>query len=100
LRGVSLWKSLNTQKGSLPARKGGCKVMWRKCKYFREHLTTAIGVTFTSNILASGIGLFVNNPYCRGQGKSDKILETVLRMDALLNSIHENLVSSRPALPP
>jgi hypothetical protein len=26
-------------------------------------------------------------------GKSDKILETVLRMDALLNSIHENLVS-------
>ncbi|KAG9236460.1 putative C6 transcription factor [Amylocarpus encephaloides] len=27
----------------------------------------------------------------QGQGKSDKILETVLRMDALLNSIHENL---------
>jgi hypothetical protein len=26
------------------------------------------------------------------QGKSDKILETVLRMDSLLRSIHENLV--------
>lgn len=28
----------------------------------------------------------------RNQGKSDKILETVLRMDGLLRSIHENLV--------
>ena len=28
----------------------------------------------------------------RHQGKSDKILETVLRMDGLLRSIHENLV--------
>ncbi len=28
----------------------------------------------------------------RIQGKSDKILETVLRMDGLLRSIHENLV--------
>ncbi|EPE25849.1 Zn2/Cys6 DNA-binding protein [Glarea lozoyensis ATCC 20868] len=32
------------------------------------------------------------------QGKSDKILETVLRMDALLNSIHENLRSPHSAV--
>lgn len=32
----------------------------------------------------------------RNQGKSDKILETVLRMDGLLRSIHENLVRTAP----
>ncbi|CZR54162.1 related to C6 transcription factor [Phialocephala subalpina] len=34
------------------------------------------------------------------QGKSDQILETVLRMDNLLRSIHENLSTHRPSLIP
>ena len=34
----------------------------------------------------------------RNQGKSDKILETVLRMDGLLRSIHENLVRASLSL--
>ena len=36
--------------------------------------------------------ILANKQISRNQGKSDKILETVLRMDGLLRSIHDNLV--------